>query len=204
MIGTLNLYGNSLGLGFAATVQTQVAKNTKNAALPYRAALYFSVGIGIMALVLDILFVRVVKDEREGWEDAHDSDPADSIGLEETTLRGTSIGTWGSGTELRTVGQRTSWTPLPMALVRQDEPDWLMNEVLRTPPWGAGGGLRTSRQRTSWVPGRWGSQRQPVTSSERNSWALPISLVRQDDGPDWLMTEFLRTSTERIVSITYE
>ena len=38
----------------------------------YRAALYFGVGIATVALMIDILFVRMKKDEREGWEDESD------------------------------------------------------------------------------------------------------------------------------------
>lgn len=71
IIGTLNLYGNSLGLGFASTIETQIAK-TEGRIMGYRAALYFGVGISIVALVLDVFFVRMVRDEREGWqEDEH-------------------------------------------------------------------------------------------------------------------------------------
>ncbi|KAL4763747.1 major facilitator superfamily domain-containing protein [Aspergillus foveolatus] len=69
IIGTLNLYGNSLGLGFASTVEVQVAKTSGNNITGYRAALYFGVAISAIALLLDVAFVRRVKDEREGWEE---------------------------------------------------------------------------------------------------------------------------------------
>ena len=35
--------------------------------LGFRAALYFAAGISVLGLILDVLFVRVVKDDREGW-----------------------------------------------------------------------------------------------------------------------------------------
>ncbi|KAF9887085.1 hypothetical protein FE257_010579 [Aspergillus nanangensis] len=69
IIGTLNLYGNSLGLGFASTIEVQIARNFDDHVLGYRAALYFGVGISVIALLLDVFFVRLVKDEREGWEE---------------------------------------------------------------------------------------------------------------------------------------
>jgi hypothetical protein len=65
----LNLYGNSLGLGFASTVEVQIAERSGDAITGYRAALYFGVAISAIALILDVAFVRRVKDEREGWED---------------------------------------------------------------------------------------------------------------------------------------
>ncbi|KAL4864609.1 hypothetical protein BDV12DRAFT_188780 [Aspergillus spectabilis] len=68
IIGTLNLYGDSLGLGFASTVEVQIAQRSGDPIAGYRAALYFGVAISAIALILDIAFVRRVKDEREGWE----------------------------------------------------------------------------------------------------------------------------------------
>ncbi|KAE8153230.1 major facilitator superfamily domain-containing protein [Aspergillus avenaceus] len=69
MIGTLNLYGNSLGLGFASTIEVQIARRLDDQIMGYRAALYFGVAISAIALILDVCFVRLVKDDREGWQD---------------------------------------------------------------------------------------------------------------------------------------
>jgi hypothetical protein len=66
------LYGNSLGLGLAGTVESEVNKGTVRPAHGYRAAIYFGVGIAAVALVVDVLFVRMKRDEREGWEDEAD------------------------------------------------------------------------------------------------------------------------------------
>lgn len=88
LIGTLNLYGNSLGLGFAGTVETEVNKHTVDQVLGYRAALYFGAGIALAAFTLDALFIRVVKDEREGWDD-----PADDQIYLDSISHGTSTAT---------------------------------------------------------------------------------------------------------------
>ncbi|KAE9374123.1 major facilitator superfamily MFS-1 [Stipitochalara longipes BDJ] len=73
LVGTLNLYGNSLGLGVAGTVETEINKKWEmNPVNGYRAALYFGVGIAVVALVVDVVFVRIQRDEREGWVDEVD------------------------------------------------------------------------------------------------------------------------------------
>lgn len=70
LIGTLNSYGNSLGMGFAGTIEAEVIKRAGKSVLSetmdqmvsgYRAALYFSAGIAGMALLIDFIFVRVPK-----------------------------------------------------------------------------------------------------------------------------------------------
>lgn len=69
LISLLQLYGASIGLGFAGTVEANTNQNGKETLDGYRGALYFAIGLGIAALLIDILFVRVPKDEREGWGD---------------------------------------------------------------------------------------------------------------------------------------
>lgn len=69
IIGTLNLYGNSLGLGFASTIEVQIAQRTGSKIAGYKAALFFGVAISAVALVLDVFFVRRVKDVHEGWHE---------------------------------------------------------------------------------------------------------------------------------------
>ena len=103
LVGSLLLYGNSLGLGFASTVESEVAKRHDAAAISetdrtvrgYKAGLYFAVGICVVALVLDLAFVRLVRDVREGWEDPADADPADPNPAEEAAAP------VATGTELR-------------------------------------------------------------------------------------------------------
>ncbi|KAK6834584.1 hypothetical protein PG987_009278 [Apiospora arundinis] len=67
LIGTLNLYGNSLGLGFAGTIETELTKGQVDLVGGYRAALYFGVALAVAGLLIDFAFVRMPKDEREGW-----------------------------------------------------------------------------------------------------------------------------------------
>ena len=69
LVGALNLYGNALGLGLAGTIETEVSKYTgADAVSGYRAALYFGFALAVVGLILDFAWVRMPKDEREGWD----------------------------------------------------------------------------------------------------------------------------------------
>lgn len=63
---TLNPHRNSFGFGLCFD---QIAEKHHNIILDYWAALFFAVGIAAVALVLDIFFVRMAKNEKEGWEE---------------------------------------------------------------------------------------------------------------------------------------
>jgi MFS family permease len=67
LISLLLLYSASLGLGFAGTVESETNEDGMAFVCGYRGALYLAIGLALAALVLDILFVRVPKDTREGW-----------------------------------------------------------------------------------------------------------------------------------------
>lgn len=67
LIGTLNLYGNSLGLGFAGIIEVEVAKHSVSEVAGFRAALWFGAALSISALVLDLAFVRLRHVDRQGW-----------------------------------------------------------------------------------------------------------------------------------------
>ncbi|KAI9146835.1 putative MFS-type transporter [Paramyrothecium foliicola] len=69
LVGTLNLYGNSLGLGFAGTIESQLHKSGRSLVLGYRAALYFGAALALAALVANAIFVRVPNDDRKGWSE---------------------------------------------------------------------------------------------------------------------------------------
>jgi MFS family permease len=73
LISLLQLYGTSIGLGFAGTVEANTNGDGAEILRGYRGALYFGIGLALAALVLDILFVRIPKDKREGWGDEADS-----------------------------------------------------------------------------------------------------------------------------------
>lgn len=72
LISLLLLYSASLGLGFAGTVESQTNEDGTAIVRGYRGALYLAIGLAFGALVLDILFVRVPKDTREGWAEDED------------------------------------------------------------------------------------------------------------------------------------
>lgn len=89
LVGTLNLYGISLGLGFAGTIEVEVGKRLRrggedsNEAIMsgFKAALYFSAALATIGLLLDFAFVKLPKVERGNWgeEDSEEMplDPAD-------------------------------------------------------------------------------------------------------------------------------
>ncbi|KUJ14948.1 MFS general substrate transporter [Mollisia scopiformis] len=72
LISLLQLYGASIGLGFAGTVEANTNRGGMETLVGYRGALYFAIGLAVAALVIDVLFVRVPKDEREGWQHEED------------------------------------------------------------------------------------------------------------------------------------
>lgn len=69
LVGALFTYGLSTGLGFAGTVETQVNRNGTDRVRGYRGAAYLAIGFASIALVINILFVRMEKNTKEGWED---------------------------------------------------------------------------------------------------------------------------------------
>lgn len=72
LISLLQLYGASIGLGFAGTVEANTSKNGTDPVAGYRGGLYLAIGLAVAALVIDLLFVRVPKDDREGWQHEED------------------------------------------------------------------------------------------------------------------------------------
>ena len=71
LVGTLNLYGVSLGLGFAGTIESEVEGVERG----FRAALYFSAALAVVGLVLDFAFVKLPKAQREGWDEPEEPTP---------------------------------------------------------------------------------------------------------------------------------
>ena len=66
---TLLNYGMSISLGFAGTVEVHTNDNGTRLLKGYHSAAYLGVGLSSAALILSVLFVRIPKDTREGWED---------------------------------------------------------------------------------------------------------------------------------------
>lgn len=67
LIGVVQTYGLSTGLGFAGTVELYVNDGGKNTVKGYRGALSLGVGFCVLALVIDLLCVRMPVDTQEGW-----------------------------------------------------------------------------------------------------------------------------------------
>jgi len=65
----------STGLGFAGTVDSYTNDGGKNVLQGYRNALYLSIGMSGLATVIALVFVRIPKDEREGWDENDTSAP---------------------------------------------------------------------------------------------------------------------------------
>lgn len=92
LVGTLNLYGNSLGLGFAGTIEVERVKQGAKEVDGFRAALYFGAALAVAALVLDFVFVRMPKHDLEGQkladsaEDVSKSDKGLSGGEKDVTV----------------------------------------------------------------------------------------------------------------------
>ena len=72
LIGTLQLYSTSIGLGFAGVVEVHVGGRGGGGegeiVRGYRAALYFGMGLAGVALLVCAFWVRMPKDTREGWQ----------------------------------------------------------------------------------------------------------------------------------------
>lgn len=73
LIGTIITYGQSIGLGFAGTVEKYTTATDANLEQGYRNALYFGIGLGVAALLLDLFLVRVAADTQEGWKREEES-----------------------------------------------------------------------------------------------------------------------------------
>lgn len=68
LIGTLQLYATSTGLGFAGVVEVHTNNHGTDSVRGYRSALYFGMGMAAAALVICAAWVRMPKDVREGWQ----------------------------------------------------------------------------------------------------------------------------------------
>ncbi|KAI0267339.1 major facilitator superfamily domain-containing protein [Gloeopeniophorella convolvens] len=75
LVGVLQTYGLSTGLGFAGTVEAHVNKGGKDPVLGYRGALYLAIGFCVLALAIDLAVVRVPKDTQEGWKEGDLDNP---------------------------------------------------------------------------------------------------------------------------------
>ena len=70
LIGTLLTYGISTGIGFGGTVEVYTNDGGRNRVQGYKNALFLGTGFAAASCVLSLMFVRIKKDKREGWDDA--------------------------------------------------------------------------------------------------------------------------------------
>ena len=68
LIGTLQLYATSIGLGFAGFVEVNTNDHGLSTIRGYRSALYFGMGMAAVALAICAFGLRMPKDTREGWQ----------------------------------------------------------------------------------------------------------------------------------------
>ncbi|KAL6815408.1 MFS general substrate transporter [Trichoderma sp. SZMC 28013] len=68
LVGTVQLYGLSTGLGFAGTIERYTNKNGGDPIGGIRHALWFSVALAGVATLVCVI-IRIPKDEREGWDE---------------------------------------------------------------------------------------------------------------------------------------
>ncbi len=92
LIGTLQLYATSIGLGFAGVVEVHLAggsgdNSESDTVKGYRGALWFGVGLAVVALVICAVWVRMPKDEREGWEERDDNNALPRLRREKEEAR---------------------------------------------------------------------------------------------------------------------
>ncbi|TVY53497.1 putative MFS-type transporter [Lachnellula cervina] len=69
LMGTVLSYSLSTGLGFAGTAEAYTNNGGKDVLQGYRSAMYLGIGMSGLATVIALVFVRIPKDIREGWDE---------------------------------------------------------------------------------------------------------------------------------------
>jgi hypothetical protein len=69
LIWTVLLYGMATGLGFAGIIEYYTNNHGRDLVRGYRNGLYLGIEMGAVAILLPLLFVRIPKDRREGWDE---------------------------------------------------------------------------------------------------------------------------------------
>ncbi|KAG0652294.1 putative MFS-type transporter [Hyphodiscus hymeniophilus] len=67
LIGTIMVYGQSTGIGLASTVDSYTNHHGTTIGPGYRHALYLGIALSACAIIISSCFVRIPKDDREGW-----------------------------------------------------------------------------------------------------------------------------------------
>lgn len=77
LIGVIQVYGLSTGLGFAGTVERYVNDDGQNPVKGYRGAIFLAVGFCALAMAVNLLFVKMPADKREGWGEEDAAKPSE-------------------------------------------------------------------------------------------------------------------------------
>jgi MFS family permease len=77
LVSVVQSSGASIGLGVAGTVETGLKNAGRGDVAGYRGALWLAAAFAALALCIDGLWVRVIKDERVGWGDDCAEDRSD-------------------------------------------------------------------------------------------------------------------------------
>jgi len=75
LMGTVLSYSLSTGLGFAGTAEAYTNDGGNNLLQGYRSAMYLGIGMSALATIIALVFVRIPKDVREGWDENDASAP---------------------------------------------------------------------------------------------------------------------------------
>jgi len=70
------MYGLSIGLGFAGTIEVYTNSNVSNLLQGYRNALYLAIGFAGAGMIGSLLFLRIPKNVKEGSEEDNVSEKA--------------------------------------------------------------------------------------------------------------------------------
>lgn len=68
LMGTIQMYGLSTGLGFAGTVERYTNDGGRDQVGGIRHALYLTIGMAGASAIISLLLIRIPKDQREGWD----------------------------------------------------------------------------------------------------------------------------------------
>ncbi|TCD60730.1 hypothetical protein EIP91_009624 [Steccherinum ochraceum] len=69
LIGVLQVYGLSTGLGFAGTVEVHVNKHGADPVLGYRGGMFLALGFLGLAFIINLFYVRMPADTQVGWRE---------------------------------------------------------------------------------------------------------------------------------------
>lgn len=69
LMGTLLTWGVSLGTGIGSTVEAQQNNGGDDLVKGYRGAFHLGIGLAVVSIIFPLIFIRLEKDEREGWNE---------------------------------------------------------------------------------------------------------------------------------------